>query len=163
MDQQLPNLSDIPVVEKSQGIDISKYEGKRVRIAKVTPVLVTDYYPDGEHFNKDSQDKVMKLELETESLKELDANGNFTEKDLTYTKDGITKTISVNTRLSLQPEEREGTLNWVISKHPKAKLWAFMRKLGANKPEELIGKIVTLTVEPSKKLGDDRKYLRIVL
>ena len=158
----IPDLNSIPVVEKSSGLDITKYEGKRVRIAATNLVWVTDYYPDGETFKKDSTDKVLKLEITTEALKELDALGNFTEKDLAYEKDGVSKKITVNTRLALQPEVKDGKTNWVISKHPKAKLWAFMRKLGANTPQELIEKIVTLTVEPSKKPGEEKKYLRIV-
>jgi hypothetical protein len=163
MEETLPTLDKIPVVEKTAGIDVSNYEGKRVRIAKATPIWAINYYPDGENFKADSTEKVLKLELETEPLKELDANGNFTEKDLTYEKDGVKKTITVNTRLSFQPEVKDGKTNWVVSKHPKAKLWAFMRKLGATIPQELIGKIITLTVEPSKKPGDDKKYLRFVL
>lgn len=159
----IPDLNQIPVVEKTSGLDISKYEGKRIRIAKVTPVWAINYYPDGETFNQDSTEKVLKLEIETESLKELDKDGNFTEKDLEYDKDGIKKKVTVTTRLAFQPEIKDGKITWVISKHPKAKLWGFMRKMGVIIPQELTGKIVTLTVEPSKKPGEDRKYLRIVM
>jgi hypothetical protein len=69
---------------------MTSYEGKRIKIAKVSQVEVIDYYPDGENFNKDSTEKVMKLEIETESLKELDANGNNLVTDLEITnKEGI--------------------------------------------------------------------------
>jgi hypothetical protein len=144
MENTQNTIDDIPIVEKQSGADFSEFEGKRVRIAKVSQVEVTDFYPDGENYNKDSKEKVMKLEIETEVI------------------DGLSKPVTA--RFPLQQDvDKSGNKIWVISKHSKAKLWAFMRKLNASKPSELINKLVTLTLEPSKTPGDNRKFLRIVM
>ena len=154
-------IDDIPVVDKAQGFDASKYEGRRVKIAKVEEIEVIDFYPDGETYNPNSTEKVHKIEIETEPLREIDDKGNFTDKVLSFMKaDGSEKKVTVNARFALQKDDKG---IWVISKHPKAQLWAFMRKMGAIKLSDLTNNLVTLTVQPSKKPGDDRKFLRIVI
>jgi len=158
------NIDEIPIIERASGFDLSNYESKRVKIAKVSQVECVDYYPDGETFNKDSKEKTMKLEIETEPLKVLDNDGNFTTKDLEISTMEGQKKVTVTARLPLQNQlDTDGKKQWVITKHAKSKAWAFLRKMSCTKPSELIGKFVTLTLEPSKTPGDNRKFLRIVM
>jgi len=159
------NLDNIPIVDSATELfDAAPYEGKRVKIASIKKIFVTNFYPDGKNYDANSQEKMWKVELETEPIKELDDNGEFTDKVLTYEKDGEQKNITVTARFNLQEKTNESTgkKEIVISKHPKAKLFAFMRKMGAETLNELKGKLVTLTVVPSTIEGDDRVFLRLV-
>lgn len=140
------NLSDIAIVEPKQVIDVDKYEGTRVKIAKVEMQWVDSHYINGE-YAPDTTEKAPFLFVETEAL------------DNIPQQDGTTKPLVVKQRFSLQKGENGKP---VISKHSKAKLWKFMRKYGANTPQELVGRIVSITTEPSKNPDDDRKWLRIV-
>jgi hypothetical protein len=152
-------VDDIPIVDKGSGFDVSKYEGKRVKIAAVTKITAVDFYPDGETYNPDSKEMIEKLEIETEPLKELDKDGNNTDKDLSFNNEKITVTARFPLQVS---KDSSGNKIFVISKHPKTKIWQFMRRLGITKPSEMIGKLVTLTSVPSNKPNDSRSFLRIV-
>jgi hypothetical protein len=153
---------DIPVVEGGSGFDVTKYEGKRVKIASVKRDKFKNFYPNGE-YDPNSTEEVWKVEIETEALKEVDEEGNFTEKEIEFPQeDGSVKKCTVSARFGLKEIEENGEKKVVISKHPKAALWNFMQKLGVQKLSELKGMYVTLTTVPSRKDGDDRRFLRIV-
>ena len=158
------DLDEIDSVTPKPMFDVSAYEGKRVKIADVKELEVIDYYNgEGGTYNPNSTDKKHIISITTESLKKVDEGGNFTSELYTYHDElsNTDKTVSVDARLGLKFEKDKKT--WVISKHPKAKLWKFMRKLGVEKLSELKGKFVTLTSEPSSNPEDDRSYLRIAL
>ena len=155
-------IDDIKIVASVAGVDFSAYEGKRLKIAKVEEIEDIDHYPDGKTYNAASTEKAHFMVITTEPLKELDEKGNFTDKVLEFTNiEGTSKKVEVTQRFNLQYDE--GEEQWVISQHAKCKLWNFMKKMKANKPSDLINQLVTLTLAPSKKPGDDRAFLRIVV
>jgi hypothetical protein len=165
------DASTIPVVAGGSGFNADLFAGKKVKIAKYEIRKETNFYPNGVDYDKASTEKCLRVYIFSEPLKELKLKegGNkdnsddyvFSDKDMEVVKeDGTTKKILVNARFNLQMDE-EGKPQ--ISKSPKAKLWAAMRKLGINTLPEIVGKFVMLDVQPSKEEGDDRKYLKFAL
>ena len=175
------NELDVPIVEKMTGFDGRLYEGKRIRIAKVSKIWDVNTFPDGKNYNPNSTEMMWKVLIETEPLKELDKNENFTDKLVEFKdKNGNIKNVTVSLTLNLQNQldengqivfgsykneitgQMEQRPNPVMSRHPKASAFKFCKKLGASNLSELLNKIVTLTTVPSKTEGDDRVFLRIV-
>lgn len=173
LDKQMSDL-DIPIVEGAGKFNPDLYEGLRIAIANVTKKQVVDFFPrttdnpDGE-FKADSVIMKTIIEIETMPLCEMEKDaqgfGKSTGKVIEmHQEDGSIKNITVRHRFNLQETVNDkGVKEVVISKHPKALLWAFMRKMGVMKLSDLKGKLVTLTSKPSTKEGDDRKYLKIVV
>ena len=139
------NLDDIEGTEPKPMFDARKYDGSRVKIASATTKVIDSHYVDGKY---DSNQTVKQdvLIIETEPV------------EILKMEDGD-KPICANAKFNLVRGE-DGKLSY--SKHPKGALHKFMRKMGVAKISELVGGIVTLTVEPSKDEGDDRVWLRIV-
>lgn len=139
------DIDSIETVESAPQFDAKEFDGTRVKIADIKNIVVDSHYVDGS-YNSEKTVKQPMIEVTTEPVKVID------------TEDGP-KDIIARERFTLQ--EVDGKL--AISKHPKAKLWKFMRKMGVAKLSDLKGKIVTLTAEPSKDPNDDRYWLRIVV
>jgi len=158
------DIDNISAKMPKSGFDSVAYEGKRVKIARVEKIQVINKYtgPNGAYNAAETEAKTWKIEIETESLPKLDADGNFTTDLYVYHDEleGKDKHITVTARFGLSQDEAG---EWVISKHPKAKLWKFMRKMGVEKLSQLLGKHVTLITEPSTDQSDDRSYLRIAI
>ncbi len=164
------DLANIPIREPKTQIDAQKYKGTRVRIAKVGIFEVIDYYTGPKNakglptYNPNSTEKKRIVEIETYPLPELDADGNV-RKD-TVAKVGEDKhPLTVTARFNLKKEinKETGKVEWVVSKAPQSKLWAFMRKQSAKTIPELKDTIIVLDAEPSSDENDDRFWLRISL
>ena len=158
------NLDEIEKSMPKASFDTLSYEGKRVKIDKVMELEVTDFYAgEGGTYDTNSIAKKHVISVVTEPLPKLDDKGEVTETLYRYFDEvaNAEKTVTVDIRLGLKLDKT--TDMWVISKHPKAKLWKFMRKMGVEKLSELKGKFVTLTAEPSSNPDDDRSYLRIAI
>ena len=152
---------DIPIVEKTSLFDAKSYEGKKILINRVEVKDEINFYPDGINYDPKSTEVVKRVYFISEALKELDKQGNFTDKILMKTnEDGSQSPITIHSRFNLQ-KDRDG--KWVISKSPKAKLWAAMRKLGANTLVEVRNKLVMLDTQTSKDPTDNRVFLRLNL
>jgi len=153
------SLEDLEAVD-APSFDVTVFEGQRVQIEKAEIQEVADYYKNGS-YNPDATDTKKVLEVTTAPIMDVDEEGNKLTVPVTFTQeDGSDKFLQVRHRFNLQ--EKDGKI--VISKHPKASLWAFMRKLGVEKPKEIVGKLVTITSVPSKKPGEeDRRFLDIVV
>lgn len=178
------NLEEIEVVESTGGFEKTLYEGYRVPIGKIEVLYVQDVFPDGQTYTPDSDKKKWVLKITTQPLKMLqkDESGNVvaSEHDVEFpNEDGTVDKLQITTDLNFQNKKDENgqlvTKEYeengqkemrpvpVISKAPKAKLWAFCRKMGVTDYKELTGKIVTLTIQPSKKDGDDRVFINVVI
>ena len=181
-------LREIEVVESSGGFDKTLYEGYRATIGKVKMLYVQDTFPDGQTYTPDSKEMKWVLRIFTEPLKILEkdevGNAKITDKLVEFpNEDGSVDNLKINTDLNFQAkkddtgkvvkekqtveyedgeEEEIEALHPVISKAPKAALWKFMRKMGVTDYRQLEGKIVTLTLRPAKKEGDDRVFINIV-
>lgn len=157
-------LRGIEVVDRVVGFDASRYDSKKIKIEHVRKILATNFFPEGK-FDPKSTEKMWKIEIETEKLKELDKDDKFTSKLVEIKKDdGTIKNITVRALFNLQEKTDENGKKYaVISKHVKATLWKFMRKTGCENVFDLKGKLIALTTVPSKTPGDDRKFLRIVV
>jgi len=84
------------------------------------------------------------------------------DEEMKITSNGELKPLVVRERFNLQKQQKEdGSFEEIISKHPKAALWQFMRKLEVLTLPEMKGKLVTITTVPSKKENDDRLFLTI--
>jgi len=157
------DLDAVQAVEPKSSFDPTVFEGQRVQIGNVEIKEVIDKYPNGEYDENSTQKKRI-VEITTKPLLEAnvdEATGNtsFGPNAVSFPQeDGSTKPLVVTARFNLTLKEGE----WVISKHPKASLWAFMRKMGANTLRELENKFVTITTTPSKNPEDDKRYLSIV-
>jgi len=154
------NISEIPKKE-SNAFDPNKYHNKSVKIAKVQEVEVTDFYPNGSYDDK-STATTHKIKIETEPLHELDEGGNFTDKILTF-KDEVKNVEVPITRRHYFGLSIDENGNWFISKHPNAKLWAFMKLHKVEDPTALIGKYAKLVAIPSTNPEDDSTKLRILV
>ena len=154
-------LDEVPVVDKKLSYNFEAYQGKKVKIAKVEIKDEINFFPDGKNYDDQSKDRCFRLYVISEPLKVLDDKGNFTDKMVEIPQeDGSMKQLTVRARFNLNTS-KDGKPE--ISKHPKAKLWAAMRKLGATKLSEMLGKLVMIDLELSKVEGDDRKYLRLAI
>lgn len=159
------DLDNIKPTEAKSKFDATVFEGQRVKIEVIEVKEVIDYYPDGDNqYNPDSKAMKSIVEVTTFPLKdvEIDKDGNSKILDtiVQFTQeDGSLKPLVVRKRFNLQKDDSG---NLVISKHPKAELWSFMKKLGVEKLSELKNRLVTITTTPSKKEGDDRRFLTIV-
>jgi hypothetical protein len=151
--------------------DANAYEGRKVKIDKVEEIETINHFvrwnpelkvwESTDKYNSESTKKVHGIKITTEPLKKIDEGGNFSN-ELYEFKDDVTgdvKHIQITEMFSLKQDGND----WVISKHPKAKLWKFMRKMGIEKLSELKGKYVTLKTEASNNSEDDRSYLRIIV
>lgn len=154
------DIDNIAIVEPKSTFDVSQWEGIRVKIDKVEKVEVLDYFSGPDHtFVANPTEKKWVIEVTTEPIREL-VDGKMTGDVIKFTnEDSSLKEWRVTARFNLQ-KDKEGKL--VISKHPKSKMWAFLRRLGCERPSEMIGRLVTLTVVPSARPDDDRKFLRLV-
>jgi len=164
------DLGSIQSVERASSIDAELYAGRRVPIAKILVKEEIDFYHGTQTYDPNSKEKTYRVYVYTEPLKELvltpgsdpknPENWKFGDKVLQYTdKEGVVKNIIVHARFPLQ-RNKEGKPE--ISRHPKATLWKFMKKMGTNTLPELKGKLVMLDAKPSKNPEDERKFLRIV-
>lgn len=140
------DLNNIKPVEPKALFDAKKYDGVKIKIAEVNQVWEDSHYIDGTY----DATKIVKLPFVYVVTEVVDVIGEGEEK----------REIRVKARFSLQQDDNG---NLVISKHPKGKLWKFMRKMGVDKLQDLKGKIVSLTTEPSTDPNDDRVWLRIVI
>jgi len=165
------NLGNVPIMEPKSQIDAKSYKGFKIKIANVRQFEVIDYYtgPKNEQgmptFNSESKIKKRIVEVETESLPEIDERGNAIEGKLVQISDidGKTRPLVVSAKFNLKKEVDKvtGNIVWGISKAPRAKLWAFMRKQGARTLDELKGTIVVLDAVPDADENSDRFWLRI--
>jgi hypothetical protein len=164
------DLGAIQAVERAGGIDAELYAGRRVPIEKIVVKEEIDFYHGTPTYDPNSKEKTFRVYVYTVPLKELvltpgaDAknpeNWKFGDKVLQFNDDkGNVKQVIVHARFPLQ-RNKEGKPE--ISKHPKATLWKFMKKMGVNTLPELKGKLVMLDAKPSKNPEDERKFLRIV-
>jgi len=166
-------IDDIPQRD-SKSIDARKYKGMKIKIAdKVTFIDADgkeqtrdgvrqeeqiDFWngpvdeDDQPTYNPKSTEIAQVIVIETERIPELDAEGKPTEK--------LTN-ITVKRTFNLKKEvDDAGKVQWVISKHPKAKLWGFMRNMEVKKLSDLIGKFVVLGTTPDK-VNPEKFWLRI--
>jgi len=163
------DLDNIPVVSGVGKFDATKYEGFRVPIASVTKEHVIDNFPKDASgqgvYTPNSTTMKWVVRVVTNPLPELNESGAPGKIIEISQEDGSTKKITPSHDFNLQETFDPVTkqMEVAISKHPKAALWNFMRKMGVQKLSELQGKIVTLTAKPSKREGDDRVFLAIVI
>lgn len=136
-----------PMGDPTETLDVSKHDGKRVKIAgwKQIPTF-SDYNEEGEH--------IPGLKRPTQSIKV------WSETLELYTKkDGSKIPIEASEVFPLKLSVKDGVKIWVISPHAKGKLNNFMKKQKTTTLEGLKGTMVTVVVRPSQKAGDDREYL----
>ena len=143
---------NVPIVDATQVFNPKEFEGKKVKIAKVWRDRIDSHYVDGE-WNANKTQKAPVVFVETEPVSKITL-GDGTEKEVV-----VKHRFYLQSRVNSVTKEKEV----VISKSPTAKLWKFMRKIGANELNEIQDKMVTLTIEPSKEPDDDRLFLRIVV
>jgi hypothetical protein len=162
------NLDEIQAVDSSNlDLNPAQYEGFRTKIEKVMIIETINYYnkpvlddegkPTGEYkYNPDSTEMCQKVKILTEPLPKLDEEGKPTNEEFVF-GNGSKLQVSARFNLTFNVEQQK----WTISKHEKAKLWKFMRKMGVENLKELVGKYVTLTTELDRN-DDSKLYLRIV-
>jgi hypothetical protein len=166
-------IDDIPQKE-SKSLDARKYKGLKIKIAdKITfkdengidavregvrQEEVIDHWvgePDDKGqptYVAESTELVQVIVIETEYVPELDAEGKPTDKLTNIT---VKKTFNLKKEI-----DDAGKVIWVISKHAKAKLWAFMKNMEVKKLSELKGKYVVLMPKADKE-NPDKFWLRI--
>jgi|LSQX01.1.fsa_nt_gb hypothetical protein len=159
---------DLIATTEASSIDFLSYEGFRAKIEKIEIIETINkwnkpiYSESGEitdyGFNPDSTELMQQVRITTQPLPVLRRaeDGSFVATEELASL-GENKPLTVTARFNLVKTGE----TWSISKHPKAKLWKFMRKLNAVKLSELKGKFVTITLsEPDK---ESKQWLRIVV
>lgn len=163
------DIDDIPIVEGGIEIDFTKYEGMRFRLASVIEVEVIDPYTGPvdstgkPSYNPESKEMRRQIWVETESFPKLDDTGQRTSELLIVGSGDKERKWTCIAKFNLKKTVKDnGDIAWEISKAPSAKLWKFMRKLGANKPSEMKDKLVTITTIPDRDKASDMKWPTIV-
>jgi len=133
-EQKIPEESVFQSVEglepiESEGLDLTPFEGKKVKIVKTEITEVSSQYsPTGKQ-------KVLRVESEPVTTIKGD--------------DGIEKPISASELFKLT--EKDGKIGW--SKDERAKLQKFLNKLKVTKPSELKDKEVTVRLRDNGFMG----------
>lgn len=147
--KEIVSREDVKTSEPKQMFDPRPFEGKRVRIERVEFTEWETHYVDGVW--DDSKTATQKgVLVVTEPVTSI------------VNADGTKSELRVNQRFPLKKGvDANGKVTWTVSKHAKGKLWKLCRKCGVEYISELKGKPVTLALEPSRDINDDRMYLRI--
>jgi len=163
------DIDDIPIVEGGIEIDFTAYEGMRFRLASVREEEVIDPYTGPvdatgkPSYNPDSTELKRQIWVETEPFPKLDASGQITSDLLVIGSGDKERNWTCTAKFNLKKTVKDdGDIIWEISKAPSAKLWKFMRKLGAEKPSEMKSKLVTITTVPDRDKASDMKWPTIV-
>lgn len=186
------NPADVPV-EEPTSFDYTRFEGQRVPIKTIEMKAVIDLYSDGDYNKDSTDYKwVVEITTGAihDVVQDTDGKWEVLAELVKFTdEDGSERNLSARHRFNLQQQMQDGKPVMVktkivneqgeeqeiaiykpkISKHEKASFWKFCRKMGAkgNTFEEikkqLLNKLVTITTVPSKKEGDDRRFLAIVV
>ena len=164
--QQSDELKTIKIVESGINFDAIKYRGFRTKIEKVwIDKDAINWYsgPINEQgqrtYNPNSTEKMWKVVVETYPLPILDDDGKATDKIVSFMKDenGNALPYRVSARFNLTFRDGE----WVVSKFQRAKLWPFLRKLGARDISEIKDKFVVLDTSPDRDESSEKVWLRI--
>ena len=137
--------------EVLQPIDVSEFEGARVKIDLLEVIdVLTDFDETGKSI-PGLQRLVKKLRISSEVLKTIDRG------------DGKEIKLRGTALFNLKRNENlNGEAIWGYTNHPNNKLNQFLKKMKTNSISELKGKFVTLTIRRSKDPNDTREYLSIV-
>lgn len=155
------NISDLHPIKAGEMMDLSEYEGKKVKIEKIEVIELDSIYAvetvviDGKTFNVNEQlppGKTVKsktLKVTTEKVGEV------------KTSEGEVKDLRASELLSLK-KKVDGTWGW--SEHKKAKIQKLFMRLKAKygeltHPEQLKGKEVTIIIRP----GEDISWLGFMI
>ena len=160
----LGDVDELPIVEGGTDVNFTQYEGLRVKIESVRQEEVIDWYTGPEKdgkpsYNPNSTQLKRVIVVETEPLPKME-NGQITNETLKVGTGENQREYTVKAKFNLKKRE-DGT--WAISKAPAAKLWKFMRKLGASVPSQMKGKLVTLTTVADRDESSDKRWPRIVI
>lgn len=133
-----PSVDDL-IPTENKGIDLTPFEGKRVRIAKAEVTEVpSKYSPTG-------REKVLRVESDPVTTI-TDGEGNE-------------KPICASELFSLTMED--GKLGWSID--PRAKLQNFLNKMKVGKPSELVGKETVVRLRTKKNEFGETTFLGFVV
>ncbi len=114
-----PTVGELEQIETG-GIDLSEFEGKKAKIEKTEVVEVQS------KFSESGRQKVLKVSTET----------------ITKTKNQEGEDIEISASELFNLVEKDGKTGW--SNNPQAKLNKLLLKYGVERPEQLIGKEITL-------------------
>ena len=155
------DISDLQPIEAGEMMDLSEYEGKKVKIEKTEVIELDSIYAvetiviDGKTFNSGEQlppGKTVKskaLKVTTEKVGEV------------KTAEGEVKDLRASELISLK-KKADGSWGW--STHKKARIQKLFMRLKAKygeltHPKELIGKEVTIIIRP----GEDISWLGFMI
>ena len=133
-EEVMVNLNELKPVESS-GIDLKELEGTKSNIEQIIVEKVPSTY------SKDGKQLVLKLLTKVVTSFD-DKEGNKIE-------------VRASELFNLTKDKETGSIGW--SKHPKADLQKFLKKMNVNHPQELIGK--TVTIVPRTKETKDKGTL----
>jgi len=132
------NVENLKPIEK-QGLDLTEFEGVRVKIEKVNVEHVKS------KFNTDGLVPVLKVQTEP-----------ITEILMPDSNDKIVVRASELFNLAIN----ENSLGW--STAPKGKLNNFLAKMKCTKPQELVGKLVTVRARIVKTESGEKTFLGFI-
>lgn len=149
-------IEDLKIFEPSKPIDVSKHEGKRIKIEKLKVIDSFSSYEEGKYvdnkyipgqFIQGLKRPVKKLLVSSEVLEIIE----------------IVDREPIELRASmLFPLKRKfvnGDEMWGASSHPSAKLTQFLKKQKVNSFLDLAGTFVIVTTHHSNDPDDEREYL----
>lgn len=144
------SIEDLKPIEVDEMMDLSEYEGKKVKIEKVEVINVDSRFD--EHGNQLPPGQTIKskaLKVTTEKVGEI------------KNAEGDVKDIRASELFSLKQKDDD---SWGWSTHKKAKIQKLFMRLKAKygeltNPKQLIGKEVTITMRP----GEDISWLGFMI
>lgn len=143
------NLGDLKPIETMEPLNVGQYEGARVEIEKCEVVDMTTSYNDEGVWVEGLKRPTKRLKVSTKPLTKVEVPG----------KESFEIRASMIFALKETKDEKTGQITgygWSTNKN--SKLMKFMKMMKVNKPDELIGKYVTVLTRPSKK-DEDREFL----
>ena len=155
------DITDLQPIAAGEMLDLSEYEGRKVKIEKVEAIELGSIYAvekielEGKVFNTGDRlptgqtVKAKTLKVTTEKVGEIKAAG------------GEIKDLRASELLSLK-KKTDGTWGW--SEHKKAKIQQLFKRLEAKygvlkHPKDLVGKEVTVAIRP----GDEISWLGFII
>lgn len=140
-------IEDLQTLKANSPIDVTKHEGKRVKIEIVQVEDSFSSYDEKGKYTEGLKRPVKRLKVESEVLE------NITKTD------GTPLFLRASALFGLSKEIVNGQEVWGVRPHKNSKLWNFMKKQKVNTIPELKGTVVTVTTRASSNPEDDREYL----
>ena len=133
-----PDINNLRVFEAGQGgVDLTEFEGTRVKIVGVEIIDSISSYDESGHFQEGLKRPVKKIKVFTDPVTEIDVE-----------RDGNKEKIVIRASELFNMTHKDGM--WGISAHPKAAIQKFLVRQKVKEVKDLVGTMVTVKAVENK-------------